>query len=190
MGINAAGLASKLHSFDFALKSTKAKIFLVQEVKQQNKGNIKTEYLRNYQLFELVRKEQRIAGGGLMIGVDRDYKALQVREGDDEVECLSVVISVPGTDIRAVCGYGPQSRDSATRKTLFWEYLDQEVINATANNQILIVQIDSNCHVGSHLVPKDPNPQNENGKYLENFMRRNPSLSIVNSLDLCEGLIT
>ena len=72
MGINAEGLASKLHSFDFALKSTTARIFFVQEVKQQIKGNIKTDYLRNFQLFEMVRKEQRTAGGGLMIGVDRD----------------------------------------------------------------------------------------------------------------------
>ena len=127
MGINAAGLASKLATFDHALKSTKANIFFVQEVKQQNVGNISTEYLKNFQLFELVRKEQRVSGGSLMIGVNKELKALQVRQGDDEVECLSVVVSVSGTDIRAVCGYGPQSRDTAVRKGLFWEYLDREV---------------------------------------------------------------
>ena len=57
MGCNAEGLASKLHSFDFALKSTTARIFFVQEVKQQTKGNISTDYLKNYQLFELVRRD-------------------------------------------------------------------------------------------------------------------------------------
>ena len=57
MGINAAGLGSKLHSFDLALKSTAAKVFFVQEVKQQTKGNISTDYLKNYQLFELVRRD-------------------------------------------------------------------------------------------------------------------------------------
>ena len=51
LGINAAGLASKLDSFDYALKSVKAKIFFVQEVKQQHIGNIKTEYLKGFQLF-------------------------------------------------------------------------------------------------------------------------------------------
>ena len=76
MGINAAGLGSKLATFDHALKSTKAKIFFVQEVKQQSVGNISTEYLKNFQLFELVRKEQRVSGGGLMIGVDKELKAL------------------------------------------------------------------------------------------------------------------
>ena len=50
--------------------------------------------------------------------------------------------------------------------------------------------MDSNCHVGSGLIPGDPNPQNENGKYLQCFMERNPRLTIVNSLDLCQGLVT
>ena len=127
LGINAAGLASKLVSFEHALKSLKPKIFFVQEVKQASAGNIKTDYLQNFQLFELVRKEERVAGGGLMIGVDREVQALQVRQGDDEVECLTVVVTVPGIDIRAVCGYGPQRRDSVKRKSLFWEYLDKEV---------------------------------------------------------------
>ena len=188
--MNAAGLASKLDSFDHALKSLQAKLFFVQEVKQKSVGNIQTEYLSNYQLFELTRKEQRVSGGGLMIGVDRDLQALQVREGDDEVECLTVVVSVPGTDIRAVCGYGPQGRDTAAHKTLFWEYLEKEVDTASKSDQVLIIQLDSNSHAGSHLIPNDPNPQNENGKFLQRFMDKNPGLRIVNSLPICKGLIT
>ena len=190
IGINAAGLASKLDTFDYALKSLKAKLFFVQEVKQQNIGNISTDYLKNFQLFELVRKEQRVSGGGLMIGVDKELKALQVRQGDDEVECLSVVVSVGGTDIRAVCGYGPQSRDTAARKSLFWEYLDTEVELAETNKQILVIQLDSNCYAGSRIIPNDPNSQNKNGKYLSQFLERNQTLTIVNSLPLCDGIIT
>ena len=157
MGVNTAGLGSKLNTFDHALQSLKAKIFFVQEVKQQSVGNIKTEYLKNFQLFELVREEERVAGGGLMIGVDKELKSLQVRQGDDEVECLSVVVAVSGADIRAVCGYGPQRRDTAKRKTLFWDYLDSEVKLADKYNQLLIIKIDSNSYAGSQLVPNDPN---------------------------------
>ena len=81
---------SKLNTFDHALKSLKAKIFLVQEVKQQSVGNIKTEYLKNFQLFELVREEERVAGGGLMIGVDKELKSLQVgKETTRSSACLS-----------------------------------------------------------------------------------------------------
>ena len=67
---------------------------------------------------------------------------------------------------------------------------DKEVEDSTLEDQALIIQIDSNCHAGSQLVPKDPNPQNENGKYLQRFMERNPTLRIVNSLSICNGLIT
>ena len=50
--------------------------------------NVKTEYLKNFQLFKLVREEERVAGGGLMIGVDRELKSMQVRQGNNKVECL------------------------------------------------------------------------------------------------------
>ena len=166
-----------------------SKIFFVQEVKQQSIGNIATDYLKNFQLFELVCKEQRVSGGGLMIGVDKELKALQVREGDDDVECLTVVVSVGGNDIRAVCGYGPQSRDTAARKGLFWEYLDTEVELAETNKQILVMRIDSNCYAGRRVIPNDPNSQKENGMYLFQFLERNKTLTIVNSLQLCDGII-
>ena len=76
------------------------------------------------------------------------------------------------------------------RKTLFWEYLEKEVEDAALEDQALIIQMDSNCYAGSQLVPKDPNPQNENGKLLQRFMERNPTLRIVNSLSICKGVIT
>ena len=62
-----------------------------------------------------------------MIGVDREVQALQVREGNNKVECLTVVVLVRRINIRAVCGYGPQQRDSVKRKSQFLEYLDKEV---------------------------------------------------------------
>ena len=190
MGVNAAGLASKLKSFEYALKANQINIFCVQEVKEEI-SNITSNYLKNnFELFELVRKDQRVAGGGLMVGVDKDLVALQVRQGDDEVECLSVVVSVAGADIRTVCGYGPQRGDTPARKVGFWGYLEEEVKFADQENQILIIQIDSNAYAGAKMIPNDPNDQNENGRYLQNFMQRNPTLTIVNALPICKGLIT
>ena len=40
------------------------------------------------------------------------------------------------------------------------------------------------------IVPGDPRPQNRNGRLFKEFLERNPHLSVVNSLSLCEGLIT
>ena len=36
----------------------------------------------------------------------------------------------------------------------------------------------------------DPNLQNRNGKLFIEFLERNPSLIVVNALEVCEGLIT
>ena len=45
-------------------------------------------------------------------------------------------------------------------------------------------------HAGSALVKGDPNPQNRNGKLFMEFLERNKSLTVVNTLNLCQGIIT
>ena len=40
------------------------------------------------------------------------------------------------------------------------------------------------------MIPGDPRPQNKNGKFFVEFLERNPNLTVVNSLSLCQGLIT
>ena len=56
IGVNSAGLSSKLHSFDKILQNIQPAIFFVQETKMKVIGKIKTENAKNYQIFELVRK--------------------------------------------------------------------------------------------------------------------------------------
>ena len=53
-----------------------------------------------------------------------------------------------------------------------------------------IIQMDGNLPAGPKLVKNDPNPQNNNGKMFMEFLERNPTLTVVNALDICEGLIT
>ena len=50
--------------------------------------------------------------------------------------------------------------------------------------------MDGNLHAGPELIKDDPNPQNKNGKMFMDFLKRNPSLIVVNTLDICEGLVT
>ena len=54
----------------------------------------------------------------------------------------------------------------------------------------LMLQMDGNLHSGPDLMKNDPNPQNKNGKMFIDFLERNPTLIVVNSLQVCEGLIT
>ena len=50
--------------------------------------------------------------------------------------------------------------------------------------------MDGNLWAGKEIIPNDPRPQNKNGQLFEQFLKRNSHLSVVNGLDLCEGLIT
>ena len=54
----------------------------------------------------------------------------------------------------------------------------------------LVIQMDGNLWAGDEIIPNDPRPQNRNGVLFEQFLKRNPNVNVVNSLELCEGLIT
>ena len=50
--------------------------------------------------------------------------------------------------------------------------------------------MDTNSWVGAEIIPKDPNKQNSNGKYMKRFLEQNPALTVVNALQCCDGVIT
>ena len=49
--------------------------------------------------------------------VNHELNPVWVGDGDDEVEFLSIVISIQDINIRCVIAYGPQESDSTERKT-------------------------------------------------------------------------
>ena len=187
-GVNAAGILSKLPSFNNVLESLKPTVFFIEETKLKKQGNIKTEQTKNYQIFELNRKEKH--GGGLAIGALDGVNPVWIREGSDEVEILVVEISVNHLKIRCICGYGPQEGDSIDRKEKFWAKLEYEVQDACINEACILIQMDGNLWGGPELVRDDPNSCNGNGKLFKQFLINNPQLTVVNNLELCEGSIT
>ena len=106
------------------------------------------------------------------------------------METLSVDIFVEGMQIRCCVAYGCQESDTIERKNKFWKYLDEDVELANKSNSGFVLQFDGNLWAGPKIVPGDPRPQNRNGKLFEDFLARNPHLTIVNSLSICQGLIT
>ena len=95
-----------------------------------------------------------------------------------------------GFPMRIVNGYGPQGSDSIERKRKFWDFLEREVNNAIVAGAGFILQMDGNCHLGPNYIKGDVNVQNANGKLFAEFLERNPHLTLVNSLPICEGIIT
>ena len=136
--------------------------------------------------YELLRQNRN--GGGLALGCSKD--PVWVREGNDQVEAISVDIFLKNMKIRCCCAYGPQENDPVEKKLAFWKYLDYEVWEASKAGAGFILQFDGNLWAGSKILPGDPRIQNKNGKLFAEFLLRNPNLTVVNSLSKCQVLIT
>ena len=113
-----------------------------------------------------------------------------MREASEPVEAFSIDIHVNQFKIRCCIAYGCQETAKEEEKSEFWKYLDEEVIEAKKYGAGLIIQCDGNLWAGNKLIPGDPRPQNRNGKLLESLLDRNPNMTVVNSLPICEGKIT
>ena len=185
LGVNAAGLKSKLLSFNKVLTELNPSVFFVEETKMKYEGRLKLE---NYIVFERIRKDR--SGGGLALGCIKDLNPVWVREGEGDIEALSVEISVKNMKIRCCVAYGFQENENIEKKNNFWKYLDEEVLNAKSAGSGLIIQMDGNLWAGSQIIPNDPRKQNRNGKLFEEFLMRNSHLSVVNALNICEGVIS
>ena len=189
LGVNAAGIKSKLESFEFVLDKLKPQIWAIQETKLKRKETIKVESIeRKYQVYYLSRNET--IGGGVAVGIDKEIESTLVREGNDDVEVLVVEINLNVISIRVVVGYAPQENALVEKKDIFWKFIEEEVVKAEINQQGFILQMDGNLHGGPEIIKGDPNTQNRNGKLFQEFLERNKSLTVANNLDICEGLIT
>ena len=179
---------NKLESFEDLLLNKEPTVFCLQETKVKRPNQIKTEACNKYTIYELVR--QKSSGGGLAIGVHNDLHPAWIDQGDDEVEVIVVEIWIDEFPVRIVNGYGPQLSDSVERNQKFWTFLEKHVNNAIVAGAGLIIQMDGNCHLGPMIIPEDLNAQNANGKLFCEFIERNPHLTIINSLNICDGKIT
>ena len=186
LGVNAAGIKSKLTSFKNILNELKPAVFFIEETKQKDEGKLKFE---NYDVFEHVR-DNRKGGGGLALGCLKDLQAVYVRGGDQEVEALSVDIFVKNFKIRCCVAYGCQESDLEKRKDSFWDYLAEEVSLAEQAEAGFILHMDGNLWAGDKIIPGDPRNQNRNGKIFQKILEEHQNLTVVNSLPQCEGLIT
>ena len=190
LGNNVDGLLKKLESLENLLVSEKPSVLCFQETKLGRSGRIKTSSSKNYTWYELHRSkdaEKGEQGGGLVIGVFNELKPSWISEGDNNAEALTVEIWVEGFPLRIICAYGPQEYDKHERKDSFWEYIDNETKKAQADGTGLIIQMDGNLWAGNKKIPSDTKMQNRNGKYFEQFLVKNPHLTGVNALPLCEG---
>ena len=144
LGVNSAGLRSKLTSFKKVVLELRPSVFFIQETKFQDTGKLK---LDNYIIYEYVR-QKRDGGGGLALGCDKDLNPAWVREGNEMVEAISIEIYVKDIKIRCCNAYGSQENENVEKKEAFWKYLDEEVFEAKNSGAGFILHFDGNLWAG------------------------------------------
>ena len=151
-------------------------------------GNIKFSGSEKYQIYELTRSNK--GGGGLAVGVSKELQSVWVRQGEGEVETLTVMVTISGLSVRVTNGYGPQEYDSSDKKDKFWQYLQDEVNISSTQGVGCIFTLDANSWLGHHVLKSDQHVQNRNGKIFGSFLKNNENINILNSQDFCEGNVT
>ena len=86
-------------------------------------------------------------------------------------------------------GYGPQENWTAQKREPFFHALEEEIVKAELAGKSVVVEADFNSKLGTKYIPNDPHAQSENGKLLENVIKRQ-NLVVANGLVQCAGTIT
>ena len=193
IGNNVDGVLKKLESLENLILNENPAVIFLQETQVKRSGQIKTPSSKNYTWYELNRTKNAPKGengGGVAIGIQNGLEPSWISEGDDDAEVITVEIWIDEFPVRLICGYGPQLYDCKDRKDKFWTYCNKEIQSAKEDGAAVILQMDGNSWAGDKIIPGDPNSQNSNGKRLEEFLVKNPHLTVVNALPICEGKFT
>ena len=185
LGSNANGILNKLESLKHNIDKFQPSIVTLQETKARKMGSIR---LKGYQIFEKIRSGG--GGGGLLTAVDQNLCPVLISTGKyEDSEIITVQAKVGVYDVRIINAYGPQEEDGNDIVFKFWQEIEQEIVDAKDENCLVIVQLDANAKIGKENLKDDPNNVTDNGKILLDVVERN-TMCIVNTLDLCKGLIT
>ena len=142
--------------------------------------------LPGFETFEHVRTEK--SGGGLLTAIHSDLNPFLVYD-DAEIELVVVQIEIENISIRVFNAYGPQEDDDSTKKDLFWQTIETEIVSARQEGCLILLELDANAKIGSEYLPGDPNPLSENGRTLLGLVSRQ-GMHIGNLDHKCTGIIT
>ena len=186
LGTNCNGILNKKDSLNAAIDEFNPSVVTLQETKSRKFGNLK---LKGYQIFEKLRNGGN--GGGILTAADENMNPVLISTGkEDDSELLTIQVEVGSHNIRIINGYGPQE-DECSKDDIykFWQEIEEETLNAKDNNCLVIVQMDANAKIGKENLKDDPNTETPNGRILLDMCERQ-NLTILNTHDLCRGVIT
>ena len=117
LSCNAANIRNKLLSLEKVVNDLHLSIFCIQETHQVKIGSIKFRGSENFQIYEKIRMNK--GGGGLAIGVLKEFSPTWMRDGGNEAEALTIKFQVKNFNVRLVNAYAPQEYDNDDKKMHF-----------------------------------------------------------------------
>ena len=181
----ANGIQAKKESLLGNINVFHPSVITLQETKLRKTGLLR---LPGYQVFEKIRSG---FGGGLLTAVDENLLPVLISTGKCETsEILVVQLKTENHNIRIINAYGPQE-DNYNKDDIydFWQELEEEIMMAKEDNCLVLIQMDANAKLGRDTIKNDPHDTSGNGKLLLDIMSRQ-NLSVVNGMEICEGVIT
>ena len=130
-------------------------------------------------------------GGGIVIFVRTELKKICtiVEKGNDIGETLWVAIDNGKTKIRLGVIYAPQeSRTSKEEYKTMYEQIKNQILLAREKQQKILLMGDFNCKIGS-AIENNKSEVTKSGKLLLK-MSNQEALTIMNTLDICDGVWT
>ena len=181
---NAAGLTlGKMNSFLNFINLYTPNIICIQESHYKRKGVLR---LKNYTIFEAIRNKK---GGGTFIAARNEFQPKLISEYSEDFEMIVIQIKTIQSDLRLICGYGPQENISEEKRLPFYTTLETEIEKAKNAGLEFLVQMDSNCKLGCGYISGDTHPISSNGKLLSEIIDRQ-NIKVVNGSNISSGLFT
>ena len=120
--------------------------------------------------------------------VDKDI--IKMYEPNDTINMIGIRIELLGSGIRIFTAHLKQ-QSACTRDdiTLQFEEIRKQFRDAVVNNEAMIMIFDANAHVGKEAIEGCNDGQDWGGKELLKMIKEE-NLVLLNSLDMCNGVIT
>ncbi len=181
---NMRGLKSKFESLLDKIDEVSPTIICLTETHL-----LETEALaiKGYKIF---RNDRDNKGGGILVAVREEIKHIctVVEKGKEIGETLWIVINNNQINIRMGVIYAPQeSRTPKEDYKIMYSKLEHQLQQAKERQQKLLLMGDFNCKIGDAI--KNNRPDITKAGRLRKMTTKH-KITIVNSLDICEGLWT
>ena len=146
---------------------------------------------KNYKAYHKFRKEDQIAKGGIVTLVKKELvnDTIMLDQSTDDLEWQSIKINHYSPPLVIVLWYAvPESQSKVAKVKQSWDFMLKKIVEYETKGWNVILNGDLNAGTGQEFIPNNHPSLTNGGKKLNSFVKKNPSWTILNSLDKVNGV--